>query len=101
MYLDLKQYRCGFQAEVTAKIVDMNVLNALLPSLEKELPFPDEYKRQNLDDISSIPNASINNALFASGELGPLQLLAAYCLPNYADLRWLGFYLICQKRLSG
>ena len=87
VYLDPKQYRGSFQAEVTAKTVDMNVLNALLPSLEKELPFPDEYKRQNLDDVSSIPNASINNALFAAGQLGPLKILAAYCLPNYAELR--------------
>ncbi|MEX0848860.1 MAG: hypothetical protein WD055_01390 [Candidatus Dependentiae bacterium] len=87
VYLDPKQYRGGFQAEVTAKTIDMKMLNALLPSLEGKLPFPDEYKRKSLDDLSAIPNASINIALFATGELGPLEILAAYCLPNYDELR--------------
>ena len=28
----------------------MKKLNALLPTLERALPFPDEFKRKNLDD---------------------------------------------------
>ncbi len=87
VYNDPKQVRGAFQAEVTAKTVDMQSLNALLPSLEAALPFPDEFKRQNLDDLSAIPNASINTIMFANGFLGPLKIVSAYCLPNYSELR--------------
>ena len=87
VYNDPKQFRGAFQAEVTAKTVDMQSLNALLPSLEAALPFPDRFKRQNLDDLSAIPNASINTIMFANGFLGPLKVVSAYCLPNYPELR--------------
>ena len=42
-------YRGSFEADVTIKAVDMKKLNALLPALERQLPFPDAFKRQNLE----------------------------------------------------
>lgn len=86
-YLDPKHYRGSFEADVTIKAIDMQKLNALLPSLEKKLPFPEEFKRQNLDDTAAIPNASVNAKIFASGDAGPVKLTAAYCLPNYKEIR--------------
>ncbi len=80
-------YRGTFEADVTIKAVDMSALNALLPALEGQLPFPDEFKRQNLDDTSAIPNASVNAKVFASGDAGPVKFYAAYCLPNYKEIR--------------
>ncbi len=87
VYQDPKQFRGEFEADVTVKVVDMKKLNALLPALEKALPFPDEFKRQNLEDTAAIPNASVNAKIFASGGAGPVKVVAAYCLPNYTDIR--------------
>ncbi len=87
VYDDPKQYRGSFEADITVKTVDMKQFNALLPSLEKQLPFPDNFKRPNLDDVASIPNASVNVKLFASGEAGPIKITSAYCLPNYSEIR--------------
>lgn len=86
-YDDPKSYVGSFQADITVKAVDMNVVNRLLPQLEKQLPFPQEFMRETIDDISAIPNASINKIIFSSGHLGPLRITAAYCLPNYAEIR--------------
>jgi dipeptidyl-peptidase III len=86
-YSDPMQYRGSFEADVTIKAVDMSALNALLPTLERQLPFPEEFKRQNLDDTSAIPNASVNAKVFASGDAGPVKRVAAYCLPNYKEIR--------------
>ncbi len=82
-YEDPKAHRGSFQAEVTIKSMDINRLNFILPNIEKQLPFPEEFKRDNLD----IPNASINTLLFGSGDLGPTKIVAAYCLPNYSEIR--------------
>lgn len=87
VYQDPKQFRGEFEADVTVKAVNMKTLNALLPALERMLPFPEEFKRQNLDAHAAIPNASVNAKLFASGGTGPVKLTAAYCLPNYGDIR--------------
>lgn len=86
-YKDPKSFRGTFEAEVTVKTMDMQVLNALLPSLEQQLPFPQQFKRQNLDDITAIPNASINRMIVGSGDAGPLRITSAYCLPNYGEIR--------------
>jgi dipeptidyl-peptidase-3 len=86
-YDDPKSYVGSFQADITVKAVDMDVLNRLLPQLEKQLPFPQEFMRETIDDISAIPNASINTIIFSSGQLGPLRITAAYCLPNYSEIR--------------
>lgn len=87
VYHDPMKYRGAFAADVTVKVVDMEKLNALLPQLEQSLPFPDEFKRPNLQDLAAIPNASVNAKIFATGDLGPVKLVAAYCLPNYSDIR--------------
>lgn len=86
-YSDPKEFRGMFQAEVTIKSLDMETLNSVLPSIEAELPFPLAWKRTNLHDLAAIPNASINSLAFGSGELGPLCIVAAYCLPNYPEIR--------------
>jgi dipeptidyl-peptidase-3 len=87
VYQDPKQFRGSFEADVTIKVVDMQKLNALLPALEQALPFPGEFKRTNLHDTAAIPNASVNAKIFASGDSGPVKITAAYCLPNYTDIR--------------
>lgn len=87
-YDDPKGYVGAFQAEVTIKSLDINTLNAILPKIEAELPFPAEFKRDNLlNGKASLPNASINTKVFATGHLGPLNITAAYCLPNYQEIR--------------
>ncbi len=83
-YDDPKANVGSFQMDVTIKAVDMKKLNAVLPDLEKQLPFPKEYQRE---DISKLPNASVNTIAFSSGHLGPIVQTAAYCLPNYPELR--------------
>lgn len=87
-YHDPKSYRGFFQAEATIKVVDINKLNSKLPAIEGELPFPKEFKRDtNGQAGASIPNASINNKIFGMGALGPMEVTAAYCLPNYEEIR--------------
>jgi len=87
-YEDPKGYRGTFQAEVTIKSLDINTLNAILPKIEAALPFPAEFKRDNLlSGTATLPNASINTKIFATGHLGPLNITAAYCLPNYQEIR--------------
>lgn len=87
-YDDPKSYRGMFQAEVTIKSFDIETLNIMLPQLEATLPFPDEFKRDGLlDGTATVPNASINIKAFTSGHLGPLNITAAYCLPNYQEIR--------------
>lgn len=87
VYQDPKKYRGSFEADVTIKVVDMATINALLPALEAELPFPTEFMRTNLHDVTALPNASVNAKLFGSGDAGPVRITAAYCLPNYNDIR--------------
>jgi dipeptidyl-peptidase III len=87
-YNDPKNQRGLFQAEATIKAVDMDSLSKALPAIEAKLPVPDTFKR----DVSgkggqAIPNASINVQIFGAGGLGPLYATAAYCLPNYEEIR--------------
>lgn len=87
-YEDPKEYRGSFQAEVTIKSLDIKTLNKILPKIEAQLPFPAEFKRDNLlSGKATLPNASINTKIFAVGNLGPLNITAAYCLPNYQEIR--------------
>jgi hypothetical protein len=83
-YEDPKSKRGFFQAEATIKSVDIEKLNKKLPSIEKELPLDDTFKREKMD---SLPNASINTKVFGCGALGPMQIVSAYCLPNYSEIR--------------
>ncbi len=84
VYHDPKARRGFFQAEATVKTVDMQKLNALLPSLEKQMPIPAQWKRATL---GAMPNASMNQQIFGFGHLGPTVVTAAYCLPNYEEIR--------------
>lgn len=87
-YHDPKGVRSSFQAEVTVKTLDISKLNALLPAIEAKMPFPSEFKRDGVENgTASIPNASINVKLFGTGGLGPVNGTAAYCLPNYEEIR--------------
>ncbi len=85
-YEDPKSYRGSFQAEATIKTFDLGKLSALLPSFEGTFPFPDEFKRDT-SATTSIPNASMNTKVFGFGHLGPMFITAAYCLPNYEEIR--------------
>jgi hypothetical protein len=87
-YDDPKGIRSSFQGEVTVKSLDITKLNALLPAIEATLPFPSAFKRDGVEDgTASIPNASINVKIFGMGHLGPMSVTAAYCLPNYSEIR--------------
>lgn len=87
-YHDPKSKRGLFQAEATIRTIDLATLNTILPSIEQELPFPAEFKRKTLGTSEhTIPNASINTKIFGTGGLGPMLITAAYCLPNYEDIR--------------
>ncbi|MBX9831086.1 dipeptidyl peptidase 3 [Candidatus Babeliales bacterium] len=87
-YNDPKSQRGHFQAEATIKAVDIKKLNAILPSIERDMPLPPTFKRDVLDKgAACIPNASINNKVFGTGGLGPMFITAAYCLPNDEDIR--------------
>ncbi len=87
-YQDPKGSRGFFQAEATIKSVAIKTLNAILPALENQLPVPAAFKRDGLaEGTASIPNASINSKIFGTGALGPLFITAAYCLPNYEEIR--------------
>jgi dipeptidyl-peptidase-3 len=83
-YKDPKSHRGSFQAEVTIKTIDINELNEMLPAMEKELPFDKAFKKNVIDKL---PNASINTQVCGHGDLGPQKIVAAYCLPNYEDIR--------------
>lgn len=87
-YHDPKSKRGQFQAEATIRTIDLATLNNILPLIEQQLPFPQEFKRSSLGTIAhTIPNASINTKIFGTGGLGPMLITAAYCLPNYEDIR--------------
>lgn len=85
-YKDPKNIRSFFQAEATIKIIDLEKLNKILPQIEQQLPVKEEFKR----DTQSSKNkgyTSINYPIFGTGDLGPMQLVAAYCLPNNEEIR--------------
>jgi hypothetical protein len=84
-YHDPKSIRGQAGAEITVKMENMEKLNPLLLEIEQRMPIPDEYKKKN--DKKTIMNVSPNRILFASGDFGPLVSTAAYCLPNYDDIR--------------
>ena len=86
-YEDPKSYRAIFQSDVTIKSLDIEKLTKRLLSIEGQLPFPEQFKRDNLYGDATIPNASINVKAFTAGSLGPLNCVLAYCLPNYEEIR--------------
>lgn len=89
-YHDPKSFRGFFQAEATIRTFDISKLNAMMPGFEAGLPFPVAFKRQlegGARAAGPVMNASMNTQIFGTGGLGPLTTTAAYCLPNYEDIR--------------
>lgn len=82
-------------SEVTVKNPKISGLDGLLLGLEKLLPYPDSFKRTV---VTAGNNCSSNIKLCTSGANGPLSILAAYCLPNYDEIRTnFGSKQICYK----
>lgn len=86
-YDDPKNQRGSFQAEATVKTITLDTLSAILPQIESKLPVDAAFKRDLSGKDLSLPNASINTKIFGAGHLGPMQVTAAYCLPNYEEIR--------------
>lgn len=84
-YDDPKEIVSMMAGEVTFRKVNMEKINPVLLDIEKRLPVPQKYKK--LEGGTTIMNASINTILFSSGANGPSEYLAAYCLPNYENIR--------------
>ena len=84
-YHDPKSKRGDAGGDITVKVANMERLNPILLDIETRLPLPEEYRRT----ISSgtTMNISLNKILFSSGHYGPVIKTAAYCLPNYHDIR--------------
>lgn len=88
-YLDPMGDVASFQADVTIQDPDFDLthLSKELPTIEAALPLPQEFKRNVLGSDAALPNATMRIVASATGDLGPLFLTAAYCLPNDAVIR--------------
>jgi hypothetical protein len=84
-YHDPKGVRGHAGADVLIKTVDISRLTPMLLDIEQRAMIPDEYKKRRED--AKVLNVSINKSMFGAGDYGPLSWSAAYCLPNYGDLR--------------
>lgn len=84
-YHDPKSIRGHAGAEITIKMANMEKVNPVLLEFEQRIPIKDEYKKKH--DKNNIMNVSPNRILFGSGDYGPQTITAAYCLPNYDDIR--------------
>jgi len=88
-YIDPMGDVASFQADVTIQDPDFDLthLSRELPVIEAALPLPQEFKRNVLGSDAALPNATMRIVASATGDLGPLYLTAAYCLPNDAVIR--------------
>jgi hypothetical protein len=84
-YHDPKTIRGHAGAEITIKMANMEKINPVLLEFEQRIPIPDEYKKKG--DKKTVMNVSPNRILFGAGDYGPMIITAAYCLPNYDDIR--------------
>ena len=84
-YNDPKCIRGDGGGDITIKTSDMKRLNPVLLDIETRLPYPREYMRSEM--TNKVMNVSVNRILFSGGHYGPLIKTAAYCLPNYEDIR--------------
>ena len=84
-YHDPKNTRGAAGGDITVRVTNMDKLKPVLLQIENNLPLPSEYKRDT--NQGTIMNVSINKIIFSSGHYGPLVMTAAYCLPNYEDIR--------------
>lgn len=83
-YHDPNNIRGDARGEVTVKTVPMKKLTSVLLEIEQNIPVAPEYKRNN---TNAVMNTSVNQILFSAGAYGPAVIVAAYCLPNYDDIR--------------
>jgi len=70
--------------EITIRPINIEKLNPVLLKLESGLPIDDNYRR---NVTTSTLNVSLNKIIYAAGSYGPTAHVAAYCLPNYDDIR--------------
>ena len=85
-YNDPLQARGEAAAEITIKTVNMEEINPILLEIEQRMPIPDDYKKKSGEN-KTVMNVSMNKILYSSGHYGPMVIVAAYCLPNYNDIR--------------
>jgi dipeptidyl-peptidase-3 len=83
-YMDPRGVIGQFEGNVSyvadSKLIDALADNALY--FEKRMPWPDKYKRTEIDK----PVANVVNVIVETGDSGPISP-AAYNLPNYSDIR--------------
>jgi hypothetical protein len=84
-YHDPKLVRGEAGGEITIKTTNMEKLNPILLDMESRLPTCKEYKR-DIKNATTV-NVSMNKILYSSGDYGPIQIVAAYNLPNYPDIQ--------------
>jgi hypothetical protein len=85
-YQDPQSYRGFFQADCCIKSIDVSQINALIPHMEAQMPLKPEYKRDP-NNTQGLMNVSMDQKIFGTGSLGPADVTAAYCLPNYDYIR--------------
>lgn len=83
-YIDPLAIRGAFQSEVFIKTNELLGLSDLIKQIELKLPFDPEFINKN---NKKIYNPSITYQLFGNGASGPINTTAAYCLPNFQDIR--------------
>lgn len=74
-------------AEVSMRVIDTAHLGPLLLEMEQRLPVLQEHKRTAEQVAASRINVNFNKILHGTGAYGPGACIAAYCLPNYDDIR--------------
>lgn len=89
-YRDPKSYRGSFQADATITQYNLEQLTNRITYFEQKLPTPAAYKASPQKTTTSNQprmRASVRAKLFGTGDLGPLAITSAYCLPNYGEIR--------------
>lgn len=84
-YHDPKGVRGHAGGEVSVTTLDMQKITPVLLDIETKLPIDPLFRREVVEGTTL--NASVNHILFSGGDYGPLRITAAYCLPNYNDIR--------------
>jgi hypothetical protein len=62
---------------------DLRPMGDILLQLENALPYPEDQRRES----RTLPNVTLSRKMYGSGHYGPMVRTAAYCLPNYEDIR--------------
>lgn len=73
--------------ELSLQLVPVDRIRQHFPAFEQFIPFRSDHRREG-DQFSQVTiNTSVNQILHAGGANGPPIAIAAYCLPNYDDIR--------------